>query len=82
VLYTDGVTDTRGADGRYGTERLEALLEELGPVDVETIAGGIETALEAFGEQRDDVAVLVLGATADDAAQAAMLSTSGSAEVA
>jgi PAS domain S-box-containing protein len=82
VLYTDGVTDTRGADGRYGTERLEALLEELGPVDVETIAGGIETALEAFGEQRDDVAVLVLRATAGDTSQAAVVGMSGSAEVA
>ncbi len=65
VLYTDGVTDTRGPDGRFGTERLEALLRTIGPADAETIAGGIDAALQEFGEQRDDVAVLVLCATAD-----------------
>jgi PAS domain S-box-containing protein len=67
VLYTDGVTDTRGPEGRFGTERLEALLRTIGPADAETIAGGIDTALQAFGEQRDDVAVLVLSGTAHSA---------------
>jgi threonine synthase len=38
--------------------------------------------LEAFGEQRDDVAVLVLRATAGDTSQAAVVGMSGSAEVA
>lgn len=68
VLYTDGVTDTRGADGRrFGAERLEETLRAIGPVAAEEIAGGIDAALQAFGEQRDDVAVLVLsGTTADD----------------
>jgi serine phosphatase RsbU (regulator of sigma subunit)/PAS domain-containing protein len=65
VLYTDGVTDTRGPDSRFGTERLEALLRDIGPADAETIAGGIDAALQAFGEQRDDVAVLVLSGTAE-----------------
>jgi serine phosphatase RsbU (regulator of sigma subunit)/PAS domain-containing protein len=72
VLYTDGVTDTRGPDGRFGTERLEALLRTIGPADAETIAGGIDAALQEFGEQRDDVAVLVLAGTADGAPQTAV----------
>ncbi|QEC46219.1 serine/threonine-protein phosphatase [Baekduia soli] len=61
VLYTDGVTDTRGPDGRFGAERLEAVLRELGPADADRIAQGIDDALLDFGEQRDDVALLVLG---------------------
>jgi serine phosphatase RsbU (regulator of sigma subunit) len=74
VLYTDGVTDTRGAEGRFGAERLESLLRELGPGDAEAIAGGIEAALLEFGEQRDDVAVLVLCATGEGAPRAALVS--------
>jgi PAS domain S-box-containing protein len=73
VLYTDGVTDTRGPEGRFGTERLEALLRTIGPADAETIAGGIDAALQEFGEQRDDVAVLVLCGTADGAPQTAVV---------
>ena len=73
VLYTDGVTDTRGPEGRFGTERLEALLRTIGPADAETIAGGIDAALQEFGEQRDDVAVLVLCGTADDAPRTAVV---------
>jgi serine phosphatase RsbU (regulator of sigma subunit) len=79
VLYTDGVTDTRGPEGRFGTERLEALLREIGPVDAEEIAGGIDAALQDFGEQRDDVAVLVLSATAEDAPRATVLGTAEAA---
>jgi PAS domain S-box-containing protein len=63
VLYTDGVTDTRGADGRFGTARLEELLRAGGPADADVIAARIDDALVAFGEQRDDVAVLVLQGT-------------------
>ncbi|HET6509528.1 MAG TPA: SpoIIE family protein phosphatase [Baekduia sp.] len=67
VLYTDGVTDTRGPDGRrFGSERLEETLRAIGPAEAEEIAGGIDAALRAFGEQRDDVAVLVLSGTAFD----------------
>jgi PAS domain S-box-containing protein len=60
VLYTDGVTDTRGPEGRFGADRLEALLREIGPGEAEETAQRIEDALQAFGEQRDDVALLVL----------------------
>jgi serine phosphatase RsbU (regulator of sigma subunit) len=74
VLYTDGVTDTRGADGtRFGSDRLADALRAIGPADAETIAGGIDAALQAFGEQRDDVAVLVLAGTADGDARAVVV---------
>jgi PAS domain S-box-containing protein len=79
VLYTDGVTDTRGPEGRFGADRLEALLRELGPVQAEEIASGIDARLQAFGEQRDDVAVLVLRATAGDAPQAAVVGEAAAA---
>jgi serine phosphatase RsbU (regulator of sigma subunit) len=73
VMYTDGVTDTRGPDGRFGAERLEQTLRAIGPADAETIAGGIDSALQAFGEQRDDVAVLVLCGTSEGDSQAVLL---------
>ena len=73
VLYTDGVTDTRGPDGRFGADGLEALLREIGPADADTTAQRIDEALQAFGEQRDDVALLVLrGATAEAVGEASI----------
>ena len=83
VLYTDGVTDTRGEDGtRFGSERLEDALRAIGPADAETIAGGIDAALLAFGEQRDDVAVLVLAGTAEGDARAIVVGSAPDARAA
>jgi PAS domain S-box-containing protein len=73
VLYTDGVTDTRGPEGRFGADRLEALLRRLGPLEPDAIASGIDHALQEFGEQRDDVAVLVLTAGGDAVTPSATL---------
>jgi serine phosphatase RsbU (regulator of sigma subunit) len=73
VLYTDGVTDTRGPESRFGAERLEALLRAIGPADADAIASGIEAGLREFGEQRDDVAVLVLCGGGADAPSAAVI---------
>jgi serine phosphatase RsbU (regulator of sigma subunit) len=81
VLYTDGVTDTRGPEGRFGTERLEALLREVGPRDADVIAQRIDEALQAFGEQRDDVAVLVLSGTADRTGRAPVAGSAGASAV-
>jgi PAS domain S-box-containing protein len=63
VLYTDGVTDTRGADGGvFGHDRLEAVLRRAAGYDADEIAARVDDALRAFehGHQRDDVALLVL----------------------
>jgi serine phosphatase RsbU (regulator of sigma subunit)/PAS domain-containing protein len=65
VFYTDGVTDTRGEDGeRFGQDRLAALLDTLGALDADELAARIDAAVQAFerGQQRDDVAMLVLRA--------------------
>jgi serine phosphatase RsbU (regulator of sigma subunit) len=63
VFYTDGVTDTRGADGElFGLDRLEELLDGAAGLDADELAARIDVALQAFehGQQRDDVALLVL----------------------
>jgi PAS domain S-box-containing protein len=63
VFYTDGVTDTRGDDGElFGQSRLEALLEDSTGLDADEVASRLDEALQAFqrGQQRDDVALLVL----------------------
>ena len=63
VLYTDGVTDTRGEDGElFGEERLSELLARAAALDADEVASRIDDALQAFeyGQQRDDVALLVL----------------------
>ena len=64
VLYTDGVTDTRGEDGdASASERLErAAARHRAPSTPTRWPRGIDEALQAFedGQQRDDVAVLVL----------------------
>jgi PAS domain S-box-containing protein len=74
VFYTDGVTDTRGEDGElYGQDRLARLLDTGTALDADEVASRIDDALQAFqhGEQRDDVALLVL--RADEPAQAPLL---------
>jgi serine phosphatase RsbU (regulator of sigma subunit) len=62
VLYTDGVTDAQGRDGRFGQERLESVLRDAAGRDADAIAEAVDGSLLEFqeGPQRDDVAVLVL----------------------
>jgi PAS domain S-box-containing protein len=67
VFYTDGVTDTRGEGGElFGEERLSELLDGAAELDADEVASRIDEALQAFerGQQRDDVALLVLRAAA------------------
>ncbi len=75
VLYTDGVTDARGAAGRFGAHRLAAVLTEAHALDADEVATRVDAALEAFeaDEQRDDVALLVLQATDGPASAGALL---------
>ena len=63
VLYTDGVTEARGADGLYGPERLaRAVAAARGHAD--DVADRLLADVDAFqhGRQRDDIAILVIEA--------------------
>jgi PAS domain S-box-containing protein len=64
VLYTDGVTDTRGRTGRFGPDRLEQVVAGVAGRAADEVAEALDDALLRFqeGAQRDDVAVLVLQA--------------------
>jgi PAS domain S-box-containing protein len=64
VLYTDGVTETRGEDDRFGSERLAALLAESAGRPPADVLERLDSELDAFsdGRWRDDVAVLALRA--------------------
>jgi PAS domain S-box-containing protein len=60
VLFTDGVFDAVGADGRFGEERLAQTLA--GATDAGDAVARIDAALSAFavGDQADDTAVLAV----------------------
>ena len=60
VLYTDGVTDTRGAEERFGVDRLLAALA--GAADAAGAVRAIDRALSEFqhGAQADDTAILAV----------------------
>ena len=60
ALFTDGVFDAVGEDGRFGEERLARTLA--GATDAGDAVARIDAALSAFavGEQTDDTAVLAV----------------------
>ncbi|MEY2441119.1 MAG: hypothetical protein QOJ46_545 [bacterium] len=60
VLYTDGVFDAVGADGRFGEERLQRTIA--GARDAGDAVARIDRALTAYevGAQADDTAVLAV----------------------
>ena len=62
VLYTDGITEARGADGLFGTERLMALVHGSSGLSADDIVQRITTGVDAYrsGTPSDDTAVLVL----------------------
>jgi PAS domain S-box-containing protein len=67
VLYTDGVTEARSPDGDFfGEERLRHLLRSCSGHDAASIAARVKDVVLDFqeGDPRDDLAVLVLRATA------------------
>jgi serine phosphatase RsbU (regulator of sigma subunit) len=64
VLYTDGVTEARGVDGFYGTERLTRLLRSSPGEPADAVADALLDDVVTFqrGRLRDDVAILVVEA--------------------
>jgi serine phosphatase RsbU (regulator of sigma subunit) len=62
VLYTDGVTDTRGEQERFGYARLRELLTSAGTRSPIELLARLDTALASFqvGAQADDTAVLAM----------------------
>jgi len=63
VLYTDGVTDARGEEDRFGDARLLALLSSVDGAPPAELVRRIDGALRGFeaGPQRDDTALLAVG---------------------
>jgi sigma-B regulation protein RsbU (phosphoserine phosphatase) len=67
LLYTDGVTEARTADGRFGLERLKAVLGECAGLAAAQLADHVGRAVGELADPTaagDDVALLVLRATA------------------
>ncbi|HZH25306.1 MAG TPA: SpoIIE family protein phosphatase [Solirubrobacteraceae bacterium] len=64
LLFTDGVTDTPGADGRFGDERLHATVATA-PAEPTALLAAVSAALDAFarGAGQDDRAMLALQRT-------------------
>jgi serine phosphatase RsbU (regulator of sigma subunit) len=75
VLYTDGVTDTRSATGRFGSDRLAGVLAGATELEPDEVANRVDAALLEFedGPQGDDVALLVLRAGAGPGAEASLV---------
>jgi PAS domain S-box-containing protein len=69
LLYTDGVTDTVGPEGRFGDQRLHRTTAECGPLPAEQLLACIDKALTEFqvGSQADDTAALALRLSATPA---------------
>jgi serine phosphatase RsbU (regulator of sigma subunit) len=64
VLYTDGVTEARGSEGLYGTDRLAAAVASAPGGTADEVADHLLADVDAFqgGQQRDDIAILVVEA--------------------
>jgi phosphoserine phosphatase RsbU/P len=63
LLYTDGVTEARGASGFFGTERLVSLLERGAHVGVGDLADELLKQVTDYASAAldDDVAILAVG---------------------
>jgi len=64
VLYTDGVTDTRGVQGRFGEDGLRRLLATQRSASPSRLLSALDAELRAFqvGVQSDDTAIIALRA--------------------
>jgi serine phosphatase RsbU (regulator of sigma subunit) len=70
LIYTDGVTDTRGDGGRFGDERLHELLRTRAGSSPTVLLSALDGALAAFrlGPQADDTAAVALARAPAEAA--------------
>jgi PAS domain S-box-containing protein len=68
ILYTDGVTEERGAERAFGEDGLAAVLGEATGATATEIVDRIERAVLAHGsgEPKDDIAILAVRATGDE----------------
>jgi len=62
IMYTDGVTDTCGADGRFGPDRLRRFLSRNAAQPPAVLLEGLEAELGGFqvGGQSDDTGAVAL----------------------
>ncbi len=61
VLYTDGLTDQYGPEGRLGRKGIEEVLSSAVGMDAASISASLERAVNGSGQAlQDDVALLVL----------------------
>jgi serine phosphatase RsbU (regulator of sigma subunit) len=64
LLYTDGLTEARRADGsEYGTERVEEVLRDYGRADARHLVGHLREDLSDFLDgtaRNDDLSLLVI----------------------
>jgi serine phosphatase RsbU (regulator of sigma subunit) len=62
VLYTDGVTEALGPDGRFGIDRLRELVSRHAGGEPQALLDHLDRELEAFSlaPRRDDVAALAM----------------------
>jgi serine phosphatase RsbU (regulator of sigma subunit) len=61
-LYTDGLTETRGAEGFYGEDRVHEVLPQLRNRSVKNVVEDVVADVLAFGDGRlnDDLAILAV----------------------
>ncbi len=62
VLYTDGVIEAPGDDGRFGLGGLRTLITRHAHAGPQAVIDAVEQSLRAFSvaPQRDDVAIVAL----------------------
>jgi sigma-B regulation protein RsbU (phosphoserine phosphatase) len=65
LLYSDGLTEARRGEHRYGNDALEAFARQLGPTDAPGAVAAVAALLGTFLDLDDDVALMAL--SVDDA---------------